>query len=453
MNIFDKLKAAEAARLAKAGTAPPIPPERKALSDKLNKPSSGVQFLRAGAEQSPPADPKVSNAAEVSSEHTHTAESPKPQIAAADRPVVSHGSNFQPARPVPLSMTVEDPLASIPSLDELEDIAEFDASEDEEEFGEMAEIDMEDAGWPQIDLDERTGESLTIRELTQPSAETTPSALPSSPMPSSSTVMKRLTLPPASQPIAEKQPPEPSAPPQSPSPKPPLLRLPGTPALRLPPQPSNSPPPQPSATLQPQPASAPTTKPISSQENALIAAGGPLGKLLERKYQSPNTAITAGAAACVEAGSGDVAISPQQFLDEWNALGDDPELVENLNEQRVDLLRRVCARLQQIFTAEMDKLTTVYANERSLQELSQLVRLTFIRVKEAPSAWATLDRTEKGAVIQAMAAMAVKRNSAVRNRKSGEAKALSASMETMIVGEGDVLNAFDEVFGDVDLQF
>ena len=205
--------------------------------------------------------------------------------------------------------------------------------------------------------------------------------------------------------------------------------------------------------MQPQPASAPNTKPISSQENALIAAGGPLGKLLERKYQSPNTAITAGAAACVEAGSGDVAISPQQFLDEWNALGDDPELVENLNEQRVDLLRRVCARLQQIFTAEMDKLTTVYANERSLQELSQLVRLTFIRVKEAPSAWATLDRTEKGAVIQAMAAMAVKRNSAVRNRKSGEAKALSASMETMIVGEGDVLNAFDEVFGDVDLQF
>lgn len=452
MNIFDKLKAAEAARLAKAGTAPPIPPERKALSDKLNKPSGGVQFLRAGAEQSSPADPQVSNAAEVSSSPPHTVESLKPQTA-ADRPVVSHGSNFQPARPVPLSMTVEDPLASIPSLDELEDISEFDASEDEEEFGEMAEIDMEDAGWPQIDLDEKTGESLTIRELTQPSPETTPSALPSSPPPSSSIAMKRLTLPSASQPIAEKQPPEPLEPPQSHSSKPPLLRLPGTPTLRLPPQPSNSPPPQPSATLQPQPASAPTTKPISSQENALIAAGGPLGKLLERKYQSPNTAITAGAAACVEAGSGDVAISPQQFLDEWNALGDDPELVENLNEQRVDLLKRVCARLQQIFAAEMDKLTTVYANERSLQELSQLVRLTFIRVKEAPSAWATLDRVEKGAVIQAMVAMAVKRNSAVKNRKPGEAKALSASMETMIVGEGDVLNAFDEVFGDIALKF
>lgn len=417
LNIFDKLKAAEAARREKLGETPSIPPEQKALSDKLNKPVGSPLFIK-----------------------------PQQPALAENRPVVSHGANFQPARQVPMSMSSETLIADLPLLDELDE--DEDDPDETEYFGEMAEINLEENEWVSTASDAEIGENLGIQTSETPQPQTPPS-LPKLQTPSDSIMTKRLALPQSLPPTAKSEPPKT---PGLSMPTPPTthsLRLPVNPPLRHPP--SNSPQPVPSVS-QPQPQDvAYSTKSVSSQDAALIAAGGPLGKLLQRKYETPNqVVVSAGAASCIAAG--DAVITPKQFLEEWNALGDDPDLVENLNGQRQALLQKVAARLRQIFDAEVERLTTPYANELALQELGQLVRLTFIRVKEAPSAWATLDLLDKSAVIQAMVAMAVKRNSAVKNRKPVEAKQLSSSMETMIVGEGDVMAAFDEVFSGIDFE-
>ena len=417
LNIFDKLKAAEAARREKLGETPSIPPEQKALSDKLNKPAGSRLIIK-----------------------------PQQPAPAETRPVVSHGANFQPARQVPMSMSSETLIADLSLLDELEE-AEDDPDETEE-FGEMAEINLEENEWVSTVSAGEIGESLGIQTLETPQPQTLPSS-PKLQTPSDSITTKRLTLPQSLPPTAKSEPPKTPVLSMPTSPTTHSLRLPVNPLLRHPP--SNSPPPVPSVSQPQQPADVSSTKSVSSQDAALIAAGGPLGKLLQRKYETPNqVVVSAGAASCIAAG--DAVITPKQFLEEWNELGDDPDLVEDLNGQRQALLQKVAARLRQIFDAEVDRLTTPYANELALQELGQLVRLTFIRVKEAPSAWATLDLLDKSAVIQAMVAMAVKRNSAVKNRKPAEAKQLSSSMETMIVGEGDVMAAFDEVFSGIDFE-
>ena len=417
LNIFDKLKAAEAARREKLGETPSIPPEQKALSDKLNKPAGSPLIIK-----------------------------PQQPAPAENRPVVSHGANFQPARQVPMSMSSETLIADLPSLDELDE--DEDEPDEMEDFGEMAEINLEENEWVSTASAGEIGESLGIQTLETPQPQTLSSS-PKLQTPSASTMTKRLTLPQSLPPTAKSEPPKTPVLSMPTSPTTHSLRLPVNPLLR--PPPSNSPQPAPSASQPQQQDAASSTKSVSSQDAALIAAGGPLGKLLQRKYETPNqVVVSAGAASCIA--SGDAVITPKQFLEEWNELGDDPDLVEDLNGQRQALLQKVAARLRQIFDAEVERLTTPYANELALQELGQLVRLTFIRVKEAPSAWATLDLLDKSAVIQAMVAMAVKRNSAVKNRKPAEAKQLSSSMETMIVGEGDVMAAFDEVFSGIDFE-
>ena len=417
LNIFDKLKAAEAARREKLGETPSIPPEQKALSDKLNKPAGSPLIIK-----------------------------PQQPAPAENRPVVLHGANFQPARQVPMSMSSETLIADLPLLDELDE--DEDEPDETEDFGEMAEINLEENEWESTVSAGEIGESLGTQTLETPQPQTLPSS-PKLQTPSDSITTKRLTLPQSLPPTAKSEPPKPPVLSMPTSPTTHSLRLPVNPLLRHPP--SNSQPPVPSVSQPQQQVAASSTKSVSSQDAALIAAGGPLGKLLQRKYETPNqVVVSAGAASCIAAG--DAVITPKQFLEEWNELGDDPDLVEDLNGQRQALLQKVAARLRQIFDAEVERLTTPYANELALQELGQLVRLTFIRVKEAPSAWATLDLLDKSAVIQAMVAMAVKRNSAVKNRKPAEAKQLSSSMETMIVGEGDVMAAFDEVFSGIDFE-
>ena len=141
--------------------------------------------------------------------------------------------------------------------------------------------------------------------------------------------------------------------------------------------------------------------------------------------------VSAGAQACIQASGGVAVYTPQQFLEDWNETDEeDPEV----DKARAELLRKVAARLQQIYTAEMDKLTAATANVKTMEEITQLVKLTFLRTRNSGSAWAILDRVDKAAVIQGMALMAQKRNSSVRSRKPREADAMSNALEDMVTG-------------------
>lgn len=147
--------------------------------------------------------------------------------------------------------------------------------------------------------------------------------------------------------------------------------------------------------------------------------------------------------------------SPEEFMSDWEDLPDLPADADQVDghafdASRAGLLRTVSARLDQIFRTELSGLTVAAASDHSILELSQLVYLTFQRVKEAPGAWAMLDLADKAQVIKALKAMAAKRHESAKTRKPREAAALSMSLEEManpIAGETSGLDTSGMDFG------
>lgn len=151
-----------------------------------------------------------------------------------------------------------------------------------------------------------------------------------------------------------------------------------------------------------------------------------------------NSEITAAAQSAVAAGEG---YSPQEFLDDWqhlDAMNED----DVTDDDRAALLRKAVQRINELFAAEMAALRTGAANDLSMLEMSQMIKLAFVRVKESPAAWAMLDKTDRAAVIRGIIATAQKRNSAVKSRKPKDADALSASFS----GAADVLDEAVDAF-------
>ena len=147
--------------------------------------------------------------------------------------------------------------------------------------------------------------------------------------------------------------------------------------------------------------------------------------------------------------------SPEEFMADWEDLPDLPADADQVDSREFDasragLLRTVSARLDQIFRTELSGLSVAAASDHSILELSQLVYLTFQRVKEAPGAWAMLDLADKAQVIKALKAMAAKRHESAKTRKPREAAALSMSLEEManpIAGETSGLDTSGMDFG------
>lgn len=148
--------------------------------------------------------------------------------------------------------------------------------------------------------------------------------------------------------------------------------------------------------------------------------------------------------------------SPEEFMSDWEDLPDLPSDADQVDGHEFDasragLLRTVSARLDQIFRTELSGLSVAAASDHSILELSQLVYLTFQRVKEAPGAWAMLDLADKAQVIKALKAMAAKRHESAKTRKPREAATLSMSLEEManpIAGETSVeISGMDFGFG------
>ena len=147
--------------------------------------------------------------------------------------------------------------------------------------------------------------------------------------------------------------------------------------------------------------------------------------------------------------------SPEEFMSDWEDLPDLPPDADQFDGHEFDasragLLRTVTARLDQIFRTELSGLSVAAASDHSILELSQLVYLTFQRVKEAPGAWAMLDLADKAQVIKALKAMAAKRHESAKTRKPREAATLSMSLEEManpIAGETSGLDTSGMDFG------
>lgn len=115
---------------------------------------------------------------------------------------------------------------------------------------------------------------------------------------------------------------------------------------------------------------------------------------------------------------------------------DDPDEAAKRDEARANILRKGTATITQIFEEELAGLEMTQASDYALKEMSQIVKLTFLRVKSAPNAYALMSLEERAPLIRAMRAMAEKRASATRSRKAAEAKEISAGYEDMLEAVG-----------------
>lgn len=245
------------------------------------------------------------------------------------------------------------------------------------------------------------------------------------------------------------------APEPSPEPepaKPAIIRRVIRPGTVRPAAPTEQPAPEPVATPAP---AAPDVKPAAKA----FSDDSPLGRLRAqseaRKAYVPldgTPAQTAGLAAGLKAPAGhslapagqrmieeaavEKVYSFQQYMEDWKELpefpedGDEVDMME-FNGARAALIERAAARIQQIFETELAGLAIQQASDFALVEISGLVKLTFVRVKEAPGAYELLDLANRALLIKGMSAMALKRQHSVANKKPKEAQAHSAALESL----------------------
>lgn len=222
---------------------------------------------------------------------------------------------------------------------------------------------------------------------------------------------------------------------------------------------------QPTVAPETPPAEEPVAPAAPEKPKFVAPAGSQIAKMLAAKNAASSfeaSGLTAPARPQIAQSGAEVLAaaeariySPEEFMSDWEELPDLPPDADQVDGHEFDasragLLRTVSARLDQIFRTELSGLAVAAASDHSILELSQLVYLTFQRVKEAPGAWAMLDLADKAQVIKALKAMAAKRHESAKTRKPREAAALSMSLEEManpIAGETSGLDTSGMDFG------
>ena len=167
---------------------------------------------------------------------------------------------------------------------------------------------------------------------------------------------------------------------------------------------------------------------------------GVLGKMQSNALQRAKPAITPAAQEATNVGeryTAEQMLADLQAEDdqEW-ADEDDPEAAKLRDEARAAILRKGTATITEIFREELADLEMSQASDYALKEMAQIVKLTFLRVKSAPNAYAYMSLEERAPLMRAMRAMAEKRAGATRSRKAAEAKEISAGYEDMLESIG-----------------
>lgn len=188
-----------------------------------------------------------------------------------------------------------------------------------------------------------------------------------------------------------------------------------------------------------QPAQAPATpaaQPAAPEpaKPAGLVLGAALQRLVSGDYARSTNITAAARTATVPPPGYEPSYSAEDFMLDWENLeragGPTPD-------EQAAVFRKAVARIRQIFTHELEGLTIAQASTKAITDLSAMVNLTFLRVKDAPSAWAMLDRVDKSAVIEAQRIMARKRNSVVKSNGKKAAAEISASFaETTAIASG-----------------
>lgn len=206
-----------------------------------------------------------------------------------------------------------------------------------------------------------------------------------------------------------------------------------------------------SATPTPEPA-----KPAKPEPPAVPERKSALSIIKTRATARANgeiSAVNPAAMSAIEAGETSSAEKMLADLQEVeNNIDEDDE--DELNRRRAEILTAGAHRIEEIFATELAGLEIEDASDYALKEMSQISKLTFMRVKSAPIAWKLMDRADQASLIKAMRAMAAKRESAVTSRAKNKKQAaeLSDALNTM----NDVVDAVPEealaIMGDIGFE-
>lgn len=143
--------------------------------------------------------------------------------------------------------------------------------------------------------------------------------------------------------------------------------------------------------------------------------------------------------ACVEA----VAYSAEEYAEDLEAY---PESAEeaNLTEAEYDkglaaIFSKACKLLEATFASEMSTLSQptddfnhVLPPDKSL-ELGRIIKLTFLRVRQAPAAYALLDLRDRATLVKAIRVSFGSRAADASSRKSRDNKDLAKTREEAIM--------------------
>lgn len=176
-----------------------------------------------------------------------------------------------------------------------------------------------------------------------------------------------------------------------------------------------------------------------------------LAKLKERGVA---TAVTAGAAACVGAGPDQEAVyTVAQFQEDYPEMPDEwePGAEEEYYGTAVYTLQNACKRINQLFEQHMIELTVVKAPEPVVREIGALVKLTFMRTKDAPRAYEMLDLEDRATFIKGLKVMAIKRHQTAISRAPRDAASMSGALESMIAAAPELNNMLEGMDFDIDM--
>lgn len=233
----------------------------------------------------------------------------------------------------------------------------------------------------------------------------------------------------------------------------PLLRRPGAPAQVVAPK-------APAPTYAPAQPAQPAAS-IASIAGADSKPGGltlPKGSLLAglragADVRAARSVVTPGAQACID--GGEAVYSPEQFIEDWPKEPSEDDWHPDAGAEYIgncaEVIRKGCARLNQIFATHLAGLAVERAPEPVIREIGQIVKLTFGRVKETPGAYEMLDLTDRATIIKGLRAMTAKRHASAVARASRDATSYSAALEAMENSSEDLKGLLGGITMDFDV--
>lgn len=168
-----------------------------------------------------------------------------------------------------------------------------------------------------------------------------------------------------------------------------------------------------------------------------------------REHDPAYDEISATSAAILDTGE---VYDVQELLSDWPDVNDDDdEDAEDRQNERNALIKRAVDRLDTIFATELELLRVAEAIHPVCVEMSRIVKLCFLRIKESPAAYDVLGPENRKNIVRALRVMADKRKMAVEGRKGKKEE--SALLEGVNMFEEGAFDFDDGDGGGLDLGF